>query len=61
MAPLTLGGEDVNGDGRVEGDAEVRSYDTLHPYCGSEAPTIVPGLMAIVSCDEMYVFRYPEE
>jgi len=52
--------KDVNGDGSVNGTAEVHSYSTMRGFCGSEAPSIVPGLMAIAACDTMYVFRYPE-
>merc|ERR1712151_1316321 len=52
--------KDVNGDGKVEGEAEVQSYETLRAYDGSEAPSLAPGLMTIVSCDTIYTFRYPE-
>jgi len=51
---------DVNEDGRISGTAEVHSYNTSRAFCGSEAPSIVPGLMAIASCDTMFVWRYPE-
>merc|ERR1712183_869915 len=52
--------KDLNGDGQLNGTREVQSYDTIRAYDGSEAPSIVPGLMALVSCDTLFVFKYPE-
>mmetsp|Transcript_79 Transcript_79/g.298 ORF Transcript_79/g.298 Transcript_79/m.298 type:complete len:160 (+) Transcript_79:325-804(+) len=50
---------DANGDGEVLGAGEVDSYDTLRGTPGSEAPSLAPGLMAISTCDALYVFRWP--
>eukprot|EP00413_Alexandrium_margalefii_P040437 CAMPEP_0204587044 /NCGR_PEP_ID=MMETSP0661-20131031/47834_1 /ASSEMBLY_ACC=CAM_ASM_000606 /TAXON_ID=109239 /ORGANISM="Alexandrium margalefi, Strain AMGDE01CS-322" /LENGTH=390 /DNA_ID=CAMNT_0051596729 /DNA_START=1 /DNA_END=1170 /DNA_ORIENTATION=+ len=52
---------DANGDGEVAGAGEVDSYQTWRATCGSEAPSLAPGLMAVATCDLLTVFRWPAE
>mmetsp|Transcript_44165 Transcript_44165/g.136917 ORF Transcript_44165/g.136917 Transcript_44165/m.136917 type:complete len:496 (-) Transcript_44165:62-1549(-) len=46
---------DDNGDGKID-DSEVSSYDTGAAF-GHPGASIAPGMMAIVSCDTVYVFK----
>jgi len=51
---------DANGDGRVEGEGEVSSFETMRAFIGSEAPSFAPGMIAVNSCDKLHVFKYSE-
>lgn len=48
---------DTNGDGVVSGPDEVSVYQTHAAFPGSSSPAIAPGLLAIVSCDTLFVFK----
>jgi outer membrane protein assembly factor BamB len=48
---------DVNGDGVVSGEGEVSSFDTGAAFAGSSSPAIAPGMLAVATCDSLYVFR----
>mmetsp|Transcript_18136 Transcript_18136/g.51425 ORF Transcript_18136/g.51425 Transcript_18136/m.51425 type:complete len:249 (-) Transcript_18136:40-786(-) len=48
---------DENGDGKVEGAAEVSHYDTKACFSGSSSPAIGHNMMAIASIDALYVFK----
>jgi len=49
---------DLNGDGDVTGDAEVASmYPMGAPYVGCSGPSFSPHLMAIATCDTLFVFK----
>ncbi|CAJ1428458.1 unnamed protein product [Effrenium voratum] len=48
---------DLDGDGRVFGENEVSSYDTLAAFSGSSSPAIAPGMLAAASCDSLFVFK----
>lgn len=52
---------DLNGDGRVEGEGEVSSYETQRAFAGSEAPSFAPGMLVFTTCDRLFVFKYSEE
>jgi len=47
---------DENNDGEVKGENEVSTYDTGAAFVGSSSPAHAPGMMAIASCDSLYVF-----
>merc|ERR1711870_80756 len=49
---------DSNGDGRVEGDGEVSIYFRNQTYCGSQGPSMGPGMFVVATCDATYVFQY---
>lgn len=48
---------DHNADGVVSGPAEVSVYEMLAAFAGSSSLDIAPGVLAIASCDTMFVFR----
>lgn len=47
---------DNNGDGTFEGEMEVSKFDTGGAFVGSSSPAHGPGMMAIASCDTLFVF-----
>lgn len=51
---------DSNGDGRVQGEGEVSSFETMRAFIGSEAPSFAPGMIAVNTCDKLHVFKYSE-
>jgi len=48
---------DTDGDGRVSGPQEVSSFDTLAAFSGSASPSLAPGMIAVASCDTLFVFK----
>ena len=48
---------DLDGDGVTFGDGEVAYYDTKASFSGSSSPAIAPGILAIASCDTLFVFK----
>jgi len=48
---------DLNGDGVVEGPGEVSAYDTQAAFSGSAGPALAPGVVAVASCDTLFVFK----
>lgn len=48
---------DANGDGKVEGPNEVSTFDTGAAFVGSSSPAMAPGLLAVASCDSLFVFK----
>ena len=48
---------DLDGDGVTFGDEEVALYDTKASFSGSSSPAIAPGILAIASCDTLFVFK----
>ena len=48
---------DVDGDGRVQGEDEVSFYDTKAAFAGSAAPAIATNMLAVASCDTLFVFK----
>lgn len=48
---------DLDGDGRVFGEDEVSSYDTKAAFSGTASPAIAPNMLAVASCDSLFVFK----
>lgn len=48
---------DADGDGRVLGEQEVSSFDSKGAFSGSSSAAIAPQMMAIASCDSLFVFK----
>ena len=48
---------DVDGDGRVQGEDEVSFYDTKAAFAGTAAPAIATNMLAVASCDTLFVFK----
>ena len=48
---------DMNGDGVTFGEDEVALYDTQAAFSGSSSPALAPGLLAVASCDSLFVFK----
>jgi len=48
---------DKNGDGIVHGADEVSTFDTGAAFVGSSSPAIAPGMLAVASCDTLFVFK----
>ncbi|CAJ1447357.1 unnamed protein product [Effrenium voratum] len=48
---------DADSDGRVIGDDEVSSYYTDAAFSGSSSAAIAPGMVAVASCDSLFVFK----
>jgi len=48
---------DLNEDGVVSGPEEVSVYETLAAFPGSSSPAIAPHMLAIASCDSLFVFK----
>ena len=48
---------DADGDGRVAGDGEVASFDTKAAFSGSASPAIGDHMLAVASCDTLFVFK----
>mmetsp|Transcript_118339 Transcript_118339/g.382015 ORF Transcript_118339/g.382015 Transcript_118339/m.382015 type:complete len:463 (+) Transcript_118339:70-1458(+) len=48
---------DKDGNGHVEGEGEVSSYNTGACFAGSAGPSHAPGMVVIASCDTMFVFQ----
>lgn len=48
---------DTDGDGSVSGPQEVSSFDTLAAFAGSASPSLAPGMIAVASCDTLFVFK----
>jgi outer membrane protein assembly factor BamB len=48
---------DANGDGIVEGDAEVSKLETDTTFSGSMSPAFAPGMLVAASSDQLYVFK----
>lgn len=48
---------DLDGDGVTFGDGEVAYYDTKASFSGSSSPAIAPGILAVASCDTLFVFK----
>lgn len=48
---------DKNGDGIVEGEDEVSTFDTGAAYVGSSSPAFAPGFLAVANCDTLFVFN----
>jgi len=48
--------QDRDGDGRIEDESEVCTYDAGGSF-SVPGPTLVPGLMAVGTCDSLFVFR----
>jgi len=49
--------QDLNGDGRVEGDQEVSDFETRAAFVGSAGPAMAPGILAVGSINQLYVWR----
>jgi outer membrane protein assembly factor BamB len=52
--------QDANGDGSVQGEGEVDTFDTGAAFVGSSGPAHAPGMLAVASCDSLYVFSADE-
>ena len=50
--------QDVDGDGVSWGPGEVAHYDTKAAFSGSSSPAMAPGLLAVASCDSLFVFKH---
>eukprot|EP00930_Biecheleria_cincta_P097458 TRINITY_DN89171_c0_g1_i1.p1 TRINITY_DN89171_c0_g1~~TRINITY_DN89171_c0_g1_i1.p1 ORF type:complete len:499 (+),score=46.89 TRINITY_DN89171_c0_g1_i1:100-1497(+) len=48
---------DTNGDGKFDGATEVSTFQTGAAFVGSSSPAHGPGMMAIASCDTLFVFK----
>jgi len=48
---------DANGDGVLSGESEVSIFDTGAAFVGSSSPALAPGMLAVASCDTLYVFN----
>ena len=48
---------DLDGDGVTFGEGEVAFYDTKAAFSGSSSPAVAPGLLAVASCDTLFVFK----
>lgn len=48
---------DINGDGNFDGETEVSTFNTGGAFVGSSGPAHGPGMMAIASCDTLFVFN----
>ena len=48
---------DMDGDGVVFGLEEVVQYDTKSSFSGSSSPAVAPDLLAVASCDTLFVFK----
>mmetsp|Transcript_24036 Transcript_24036/g.43535 ORF Transcript_24036/g.43535 Transcript_24036/m.43535 type:complete len:481 (+) Transcript_24036:92-1534(+) len=48
---------DLDGDGDIIGPNEVSAFPTDASFVGSSGPAFAPGLMAIASIDQLFVFR----
>lgn len=48
---------DADGDGRVLGEDEVSPFQTKAAFSGSSSPAVAPQMMAIASCDSLFVFK----
>ena len=48
---------DLDGDGVTFGEGEVAFYDTKAAFAGSSSPAVAPGLLAVASCDSLFVFK----
>ncbi|CAL1162531.1 unnamed protein product [Cladocopium goreaui] len=48
---------DADGDGRVVGNDEVSSFDAKAAFSGSASPAIGNNLLAVASCDTLFVFK----
>ena len=48
---------DMDGDGTIFGDDESQIYDTKAAFAGSSSPAVAPGILAIASCDSLFVFK----
>ena len=48
---------DVDADGRVQGEDEVSFYDTKAAFSGTATPAIAPNMLAVASCDTLFVFK----
>jgi len=48
---------DTSGDGVIAGPEEVSVYETLAAFPGSSSPAIAPGMVAVASCDTLFVFK----
>mmetsp|Transcript_14104 Transcript_14104/g.40305 ORF Transcript_14104/g.40305 Transcript_14104/m.40305 type:complete len:476 (-) Transcript_14104:123-1550(-) len=50
---------DSDGDGRVAGDQEVSVFETGAAFVGSAAAAVAPGLLAIGSLNQLFVWKAP--
>ncbi|CAK9052008.1 Uncharacterized protein SCF082_LOCUS28489 [Durusdinium trenchii] len=48
---------DSDGDGRAIGVDEVRAFDTKAAFSGSSSPALAPQMVAVASCDSLFVFK----
>jgi len=48
--------QDRDGNGHIEEESEVCSYDTGGSF-STAGPSIVPGMLAVTTCDSLYVFQ----
>ena len=48
---------DTNGDGEISGPEVMSFYQTHAAFAGSSSPAIAPGMVAIASCDSLFVFK----